>query len=421
MTGFTALSLPHRSFLAGVLFLSSASLLALVLYGVLSRSRPWKIALNGAVFLCVTGLTAYVMTAAASPDDHPLPVAWIWLPVFALLLTVYAVWAIVRERKKQKNTLSPSAIKEAFDDLGSGVCFADGNGRIVLINVVMAKLASLLLGSYPQTLPELKTALLADAADRGVIPLGNALYRFPDGKVWRFVFEPMTDMTDERLNGFTQATAQDVTEINETNEEIRRENERIRRAIRETQALMVRLADRVREQETLALKIRIHNDIGTGLLALSQTLGSDRMENAGEQLQLLQHAVWHFAGRNDADNPFADVSEQARTLGIALTFDGDLPTSPDFKRIVILAARECVTNCSKHANGKAVTVRIEEQEEGFTVTVTNDGTPPNGPIREGGGLTSLRETVEQAGGEMRVSHAPAFALTLNLPKEGKNK
>ena len=418
MTTFTALPIVQRHLLAGLLFLSSVSLLALVLYGFLSRSKTWKIVVHGAGFLCVTGLTAYAMTAAASPDDHSLPVAWLWLPALALLLTVYAVLAIVRERKKRKDTLSPSAIKEAFDDLGSGVCFADGNGRIVLINVVMAKLASLLLGSYPQTLPELKTALDAPA-DRGIAPLGNALYRFPDGKVWRFVFEPMTD---ERLNGFTQATAQDVTEINETNEKIRRENERIGQAIGETQKLMVRLADRVREQETLALKIRIHNDIGTGLLALSQTLGSDRMENAGEQLKRLQHAVWHFSGRKGPEGEMPDdVREQARTLGMTLKFNGDLPAADDLKQIVLLAAKECLTNCSKHANGKTVTVRIEEREERFTVTVTNDGTPPKGPIKEGGGLTSLRDTVEQAGGEMKISHAPAFALTLNLPKEGKKR
>ncbi|MBQ4475718.1 MAG: hypothetical protein II935_05950, partial [Bacteroidales bacterium] len=59
--------------------------------------------------------------------------------------------------------------------------------------------------------------------------------------------------------------------------------------------------------------------------------------------------------------------------------------------------------------------------DSYVVTITNSGNPPKGAIKEGGGLTSLRQTVENAGGEMYVSHKPNFTLILNLPREDKRK
>ena len=418
MTIFTELSIACRSILAGATFLAVVSLFALVLYGISSRARAWTVTLNAVLFLATTGFAAYVMCVAVEPENNPLSIPWLWLLVIAAALFVYGICAIAVTRYKQKDVLSPSSVKETLDNLDSGVCFADGSGRIILVNRAMAKLSSVLIGSYPQTINELKNSL-EDLKTDGVEKVGNFMYRFPDGRVWRFVIELMTD---ESLNGFTQVTAQDVTEIYHTNEEIRAENEKLKEAIEEMKKLMVRLADRVREQETLALKIRIHNDIGASLLALSQILSTGNDENAEEHLRLLQHAVWHFSGSDEGgEQSFGDVKETAKKLGITLSLKGNLPAEDDIKKIILLAAKECVTNCYKHAGGKTVTVAVTERKDLYTVTVTNDGAPPKEPIKEGGGLTSLRETVENAGGEMHVSHAPNFVLILNLPKGGKKK
>jgi signal transduction histidine kinase len=52
-----------------------------------------------------------------------------------------------------------------------------------------------------------------------------------------------------------------------------------------------------------------------------------------------------------------------------------------------------------------------------TVTVTNDGKPPESEITEGGGLSTLRKRVERAGGTMLVQSVPVFKLTVTVPKE----
>ena len=416
MTNFALLPIAERSLLAGALFLASVSLLALLLYGILSRAKAWKLAFNGVFFVALTGFNAYVMAVAVQPDELSLSFPWLWLLVIATPLFLYSVCAIAVEHTKRKNVLSPSSVKETLDNLDSGICFGDGNGRIILVNRAMATLSSVLIGSYPQTVGELSDALVHADRDGKIEKISDNLFRFPDCKVWRFITVPFEDKS---LVGFTQTTAQDVTEIYATNEEIRAENARIREAIEETKKLMVRLSDRVREQETLALKIKVHNDIGASLIALSQLLSCENYENAEEQLRDLQRAVWHFNTSKTSRETVEDVKKQAVSMGINLVFDGRMPEGEKNEKIFVLAAKECVTNCSKHARGDVVNVKMVEKKDLYIVTITNNGVPPKEEIKEGGGLTSLRQTVENAGGEMIVSHAPEFSLVLKLPRENK--
>ena len=106
-------------------------------------------------------------------------------------------------------------------------------------------------------------------------------------------------------------------------------------------------------------------------------------------------------------------------MKVTLALDGVLPESGEARELIVSAAKECVTNCIRHAEGDRVELTIRTGEDGCTATFTNNGRNPSGPIREGGGLSSLRRRVERAGGEMRLSHSSRFALILNLPKEGK--
>ena len=52
--------------------------------------------------------------------------------------------------------------------------------------------------------------------------------------------------------------------------------------------------------------------------------------------------------------------------------------------------------------------------------ITNNGEVPKDRITEGSGLSSLRRSVEASGGEMQITHRPAFALTLYLPGKEEN-
>ena len=84
--------------------------------------------------------------------------------------------------------------------------------------------------------------------------------------------------------------------------------------------------------------------------------------------------------------------------------------------MIAAAARECVTNCVNHAGGDRVRVEVVERADIYRVIITNNGKIPEREITEGGGLSSLRERIERAGGTMIVQSMPCFSLTVTLPE-----
>ena len=78
---------------------------------------------------------------------------------------------------------------------------------------------------------------------------------------------------------------------------------------------------------------------------------------------------------------------------------------------------ECMTNCARHAGGTRVFVKITNNKVLCKVQITNNGKKPVEGSQEGGGLTSLRKTVEREGGKMQVIFSPEFELILLLSHE----
>ena len=133
------------------------------------------------------------------------------------------------------------------------------------------------------------------------------------------------------------------------------------------------------------------------------------------QLAVLKDAISYFS--NDfpaARGTFEEARQKAAEMHVTLELDGYIPQNPDIERLIAAAARECVTNCVNHAGGDRVRVEVVERADIYRVIITNNGKIPEREITEGGGLSSLRRSVEASGGEMHISHKPAFSLTLYL-------
>lgn len=50
----------------------------------------------------------------------------------------------------------------------------------------------------------------------------------------------------------------------------------------------------------------------------------------------------------------------------------------------------------------------------IAVSLTNNGAAPKGKITEGGGLSMLRQRIEESGGKMEIQSVPRFKLMLSL-------
>ena len=134
------------------------------------------------------------------------------------------------------------------------------------------------------------------------------------------------------------------------------------------------------------------------------------------KLKTLKEAVSYLSSnRSVFRNTFEEVQQNALEMGVKVTLDGNIPSDMQTENLIAVAVRECVTNCIRHAKGNRVDVSIHEMSGIIRVVITNNGEVPKEKPKEGSGLSSLRRSVESSGGEMYISHIPAFALILNIP------
>lgn len=206
------------------------------------------------------------------------------------------------------------------------------------------------------------------------------------------------------------------------NHQLHEENLRLARMNRRLRRYGAQIRELTREKETLAARVRIHDDFGQALLA-ARRLGALHGD-AQQRAQVL--ALWRtnlalLEGTGTERPETAGLSAligAAQAVGVAVTVEGAQP-APDSPCTALLlhAAHECLTNTVRHAGGSALHIRLTRAGGRLTAVLTNDGRAPDGPVREGGGLSALRRQVEAAGGGMHIESAPRFSLILELMEE----
>ena len=308
-----------------------------------------------------------------------------------------------------------NAIKESFDNLPAAICIFSSKGLVRLMNRRMLAVGSWLLGSGIQTLGELQAvlknppeAVAKDASMPGV-------YHFPDGSALRFSEHAITDRDGQR---YTEVIAADVSELMAVRTQLDEENARLDAANEALRKLGEEMADIVREEEILNMKIRVHDDIGYSLLSVRraywQCEDMEQLHTLAEQWRTTIRLL--HSGAPDAPIDALDYAKQrARELGAEVELAGTFPKEAAARELISLAIRECTSNCIRHAGGTRIFADCRLAQHTAVLTITNNGKIPEAPICEGGGLSGLRRRAEQAQGTMDIQSRPRFALTIRLP------
>lgn len=307
--------------------------------------------------------------------------------------------------------------REAFDNLPSGVCFFDGNGVLTLCNRQMHRLIFDLTGKDLQSLFELE-AIMSGEPKHGT--RNGEVFTTEAGVVWRFSRERVkTAQGDE----YTQVVAADVTELTQKQKELERDN----LALEELGARLRRLSANItavtREEEILSMKMRVHDDIGRSVIATRRLLRQERPTSELE-LEVWKNAIRLLKRDNEStgdSDALAQLIDAAAGIGVEIELDGTLPDYPEVAYLLITAMRECATNAARHARATKMFVKLSSENGIAAARIENNGDAPEGPITEGGGLSSLRARVEKAGGWMRVRSAPRFELTVRVPVKAEER
>lgn len=353
--------------------------------------------------------------SAYQPMLQRYPISILTAVVMGLLL--YLCWAIWRERRRYHHSLSYWSVNEAVNDVPCGVCFSDSLGRIVLCNTKMQELSRIMTGSYLQDYEALRKAMDGESTAEGLCRLsgdGNVFY-FPDNSVWMF---QEYRLQEPDCAGYLQTVAVNVSEIYYNGEKIRANNEKLEILNHKLEEMYEKIGDKIREQETLAMKMQVHDNFGRSLLSIRRILErKEDQDKMDKQLSTLKHLVYILTGSavESMETLYEDTIKHAEELGISVEISGSFPLHPSYRLLADRAIRECVTNCARHAHGSTVWVKIDKSANEYNIRITNDGDAPDKNAEEGGGLSALRKAAESGKCRMQVSFSPEFCLVLKMP------
>ena len=425
MIAFSALSPLTRVLLCNASFVTILTYSLLLIHERITR-RGRLITAVGTLLLLLSYLLfqfqlqlIYIKTGAQPPDRFSR-----WFSVrsaagvilLQLILLLFGAVTLSRSILWRNRHVTLMSVKEGIDRLDTGLCFYWQDGVVKLANKKMIELSRLLTGA---------PLYYGDKLWKEVCE--TPIRILPDGTVWSF------SRSELMLEGMPiyELTATDITEEYRLTAELR-EKEAQLKAYNQR---LIRYSDEVGvvtvQEETLNTKMRIHDELGETLLTSRRYLessedteaGQDAAARAAERERIA--ALWEDAIRMGAQagspassNALREILDAGAAIGIEVEVIGSLPEDLSAVSILTAGARTCLTNAYRHAKASKLTICIRAEERDglkrYEITYRNNGLVPDAPIAEGGGLSSLRQAVEQRGGRMSVEWSPAFELTITL-------
>lgn len=331
--------------------------------------------------------------------------------IVALILVALVVIGI-KETSYRKNTITRSSIKESIDKLNAGLCFAIPNGRTILVNAVMNKLCYALTGRDLQNADSFWNRISSNDIQNDVECLekgDDPCYRLADGSVWRF--------SRKKLSSFVQITASDITQLYIVNNQLEIKNTDLKALNMRLREYGENVVELTRSRERLETKVNIHRELGQALLATRRFLQKE-VDEPPIEIWKKNVSVLRMEANLPEEDPYKMFLQAAKTIGIKIQMTGDFPEEVEIKNLFISAAVEALTNAVRHGSATTLYIDVVKQKNSFKIVFKNDGIKPTLPIKEGGGLGSLRKKVQKINGEMSISTQPEFSITLTVYKGG---
>lgn len=404
------------------LFLAMVLLLFLVICQISQEDRKVKFWCDTAAFLILflTNIAWRVQNQMVIEGAAGEGIQRIAAGIICMAGFLYGLFRLVWLYCHQAETLSRDAIREGFDNLPMGIAFFDRTGFPTLINRRMHMLGMAMSGKEIQSKEELEKALLESDGKIQVISREPAVYAFSDGSVWKYSKEIVTT---ESREVFTQFLAVDVTALSASRQKLEQENEQLKEAGRLIRELSLRMVSITREEEILAMKVRVHDELGYNVQATHRALVLEKMpeeliNNWKKTLLLLETKPDTEMGQNlfGAEEWFDIIEKRAKMLGLTLQLEGPFPKETKTGELILAGILECMTNSVRHGQATEMKVELSGESGCCQAVISNNGRIPEMHITEGGGLSGLRTRIKKEGGTMEVREKPVFSLIIRIPE-----
>ncbi len=341
-----------------------------------------------------------------------LPAAVVFL--IDTVLTAAAVYEFVGSIKKRYQNIDLMSIKECMDQLPVGICFYWNGGLTKLVNLKMDSIARKLTGSNISDAESFWEKISSGETPYSIKGGDAPVVCFEDGSAFSFSLRK-TELDNEPIN---ELMACDITEEYRLTAELKEKQKKAGSINARLKALNSTIQYIIMDRETLQIKIQIHDSFGKTLLMTKQYLISpDKVDK--QEMLLLWHRNISLLKNKESEkwqHPYFVTMQHAKSLGINVELNGELPVSDKLIPIVDSAITVHITNVLRHAEGDTAYISSEKIPEGYILRFTNNGRRPDADAKESGGLVNLRKSIESIGGSIQINFTPQFEMVLKMPE-----
>ncbi len=339
---------------------------------------------------------------------YDMPVYGVLLYEFFSVGYIICMFRLMKDFRK-KNT-DMGALKETMDLLPAGIAFANEKGKVVFGNLSINRVSLAVTGKIFTNFDSLISA--SEGESEGNI----RKVTYPDGsKVWQLNITQLNENGENEQ----QLTATDVTMQVKANEELQSKNEKLKEIRRRLDIYNRQAESIIVARELLNARMQVHNETGHVLLASRNYLDHPGSIDASKLLQTLKNTNTCLLKEYEEDDTerdlLTDAFEMADSLGVNIKLNGVLPEIGAWRSILAAAINESATNIRKHADGKELRIEVEVRKQGIAYSIVSEGSHIDGPVKESGGLKSLRTLIESVDGSMEIITDSDLTLHINLP------
>ena len=370
------------------------------------------------IFLITSGLCVRSRVSGGEQDSMILfKIPYAFLFIMGICGFLFAGIQMFGIFKRCRNYLRENAIQESLDNLPSGIVFFDGNGMPKLMNHRMHQICMNLAGRDIQNITELEEALSKPLKEQVFFDDDLKVYGFSDGSVWKFSEKEIITTGGDR---FSQVLASEVSELYQSKVLLKRENQKLQEMSAAMKELSKNVVTLTREEETLSMKMRVHDNLGYSVLAAQRMLMRESEEDRDIFLSQWKQTLDLLNKDNESvedEQLHRQVQDRAKFLGVKIIYTGEKIWESHIFRLLDIILLEALSNCVRHAGASELYVKFGSAEHEWGVVITDNGQNPEKNIKEGGGLSGIRKKVEQCGGTLRICSDPIFSITVKIPKE----
>lgn len=403
------------------IFLTVLYMVLVICEGTWERQRKAMLqdsALLIVIFLITSGLCVRSRVSGGEQDSMILfKIPYAFLFIMGICGFLFAGIQMLEIFKRCRNYLRENAIQESLDNLPSGIVFFDGNGMPKLMNRRMHQICMNLAGRDIQNITELEEALSKPLKEQVFFDDDLKVYGFSDGSVWKFSEKEIITTGGDR---FSQVLASEVSELYQSKVLLKRENQKLQEMSAAMKELSKNVVTLTREEETLSMKMRVHDNLGYSVLAAQRMLMRESEEDRDIFLSQWKQTLDLLNKDNESvedEQLHRQVQDRAKFLGVKIIYTGEKIWESHIFRLLDIILLEALSNCVRHAGASELYVKFGSAEHEWGVVITDNGQKPEKNIKEGGGLSGIRKKVEQCGGTLRICSNPIFSITVKIPKE----